>query len=204
MTAIRHIVLDLGNVLIRWDPEGPFRRLIPDAETRRFFMENVCSPEWNMELDRGRTWEEGEAIAIAEYPEHEAMIRAFQTHWLEMLPSEVDGSVAILETLLARGHDVTALTNWSAETWPTAQPRFPFLQRFRGVTVSGQVKLVKPEPAIYRLHAESFGLDPAATLFFDDNPGNVAGARAVGWQAEVFTDAATMRADLRRHGVAID
>jgi 2-haloacid dehalogenase len=201
MKPIRHIVFDIGNVLIRWDPENLYRRLIPDERERRAFLATVCTSDWNLEQDRGRTWPEAEAVLIAEYPEHEELIRGWRRHWHEMVPGEVEGTADILDSLLATGHDVTALTNFETDTFNETRARFPHLTTFRGVTVSALVRLVKPDVAIYRRHVEDFGLDPAATLFFDDNPANIEGARAAGWQAELFTDAATIRADLARYGI---
>lgn len=204
MTRIRHIVFDLGQVLIEWDPERPYRRLIPDPEERRRFLTEVCTFEWNAEQDRGRTWREAEEALIAEYPELEPLIRAYYLHHHEMLSGPIPGTAEILERLIAAGYDVTALTNWSAETFPRAEATFPILGRFRGITVSGRIGVVKPDPAIYAHHARTFGLDPAATLFFDDNPRNVEGARAAGWSAELFISPEGMRRDLARYGIALD
>ena len=202
MTAtIRHVVLDVGRVLIEWDPERPYRRLIPDATERRRFLSEVCSPAWNAEQDRGRDWAEGEALLIARHPDDEAMVRAFRRHWAEMVPGPVEGSVAVLDELVAAGRDVTLLTNFAADTFEEARGRFPFLDRARGATVSGRVGLIKPDAAIYERHARDHALDPAATLFFDDTAVNVDAARRAGWHAEPFTTAGAMRADLVRHGV---
>ncbi|MCX5520009.1 HAD family phosphatase [Kaistia defluvii] len=203
MSEIRHIVFDIGNVLLRWDPEIPFRRLIPDEAERRQFLAEVCTPDWNLEQDRGRKWQDAEAALIGEFPEQEALIRAWRAHWHEMVPGSIEETPLILDALLSSGHDVTALTNFADDTFTEAQERFPYLRLFRGITVSGRIELVKPDPAIYRLHADTFGLAPAATLFFDDNAANVEAARAAGWKAERFIDAATMRADLARHGIVI-
>jgi 2-haloacid dehalogenase len=200
---IRHIVFDLGNVLIRWDSEIPYRRLIPDAEERRHFLTNICSHDWNLEQDRGRTWREAEDVLIAEHPQHEEMIRAFRGNWEEMIDGPIAESVSVLEDLAAAGNDLTALTNWSAETFPWARENFPLLKLFRGITVSGDVRMVKPDPTIYRHHAEAFGLSPAATLFFDDNAANVAGAQAAGWNAERFVGPEQLRADLERYRVPL-
>lgn len=201
MTEIRHIVFDIGNVLIRWDPERLYRRLIPDDAARQRFLAEVLTHDWNLEQDRGRDWAEAEAEAIARHPGQESLIRAWRLHWHEMVSGPIDETVAILAALIETGHDVTALTNFAADTFIEAQTRFPFLQSFRGITVSATVRLVKPDVAIYRHHAETLGLDPEATLFFDDVPANIAGARAAGWNAELFVDPATMRADLARWGV---
>ena len=202
-TEIRHIVFDIGKVLIHYDPEIPFRRLIPDEERRRWFFANICTHEWNLEQDRGRGWPEAEALLIADYPSEAEMIRAFRKHWHEMVSHHYADSVAIMEKLIDRGHDVTMLTNFSADTFAEAKERFPFLKLPRGVTVSGEVGLIKPDRAIYNLHASTFGLEPAATLFIDDSGKNVDGAIAAGWQAVLFEGAAGLEADLRRLGVGV-
>lgn len=203
MSNIRHIVFDIGRVLIHYDPEIPYSRLIPDAERRRWFFENVCSHDWNLEQDRGRTWEEAEALLIAMHAGEEENIRAFRRHWHEMVSHSYDDTVVVMERLIDEGHDVTMLTNFAADTFVEARQRFPFLNRPRGVTVSGEVRLIKPDREIYDLHAASFGLDPEATLFIDDSPKNVAGARAAGWQAVQFVDAQQLERDLESYGVLV-
>ena len=200
MTEIRHIVFDIGKVLIHYDPEIPFRRLIPDDERRRWFFANICTHEWNLEQDRGRGWPEAEALLIADYPSEAELIRAFRKHWHEMVSHHYADSVAIMERLIEAGRDVTMLTNFSADTFAEAKERFPFLKLPRGVTVSGEVGLIKPDRAIYDLQASTFGLEPAATLIIDDSAKNVAGAIAAGWQAVLFENAAGLEADLRRLG----
>ena len=201
MPEIRHIVFDIGKVLIHYDPNLPFSRLIPDEAKREWFFANVCTSDWNVEQDRGRTWEEAEALLIAQHPDEEDNIRAFRRFWHEMVPHAYDDSVTIMLGLIDAGRDVTMLTNFATDTFAEAQAKFPFLTRPRGVTVSGDVKLIKPDRAIYDLHAESFGLDPAASLFIDDSPKNVEGAKAAGWQAVLFTDPETLRRDLGQAGV---
>ncbi|RWM40185.1 HAD family phosphatase [Mesorhizobium sp.] len=201
MTEIRHIVFDIGRVLIHYDPDLAFGRLIPDAEERKWFFANVCTSEWNLEQDRGRTWEEAEALLIAEHPGHAENIRNFRRHWHEMVPHAYDDSVAIMVGLIEGGHDVTLLTNFAVDTLAEARQRFDFLDRPRGVTVSGEIGLIKPDRAIYDHHIAAFGLEPSATLFIDDSQKNVDGAKAAGWQAVLFTDAKALQADLERLGI---
>jgi 2-haloacid dehalogenase len=204
MTEIRHIVFDIGRVLLHWDPELPYRELIPDEERRRWFLDTVCTGQWNQEQDRGgRSWPEAEAELIADYPQEEALIRAYRARWSEMVPHAYDDVVAILHGLVDGGHDVTMLTNFNDETFAEARARFPFLERPRGVTVSAEVRLLKPDKAIYDHHAGAFGLDPAATLFTDDSPANVAGATAAGWNAVLFRNAEQLKADLRTFGLSV-
>lgn len=203
MTEVRHIVFDIGRVLIHYDPNIPFSRLIPDAEERKWFFDNVCTHDWNIEQDRGRKWHEAEALLIAEHPDHAENIRNFRRHWHEMVPHAYDDSVAIMLGLIETGHDVTMLTNFAADTLAEARERFDFLDRPRGVTVSADIRHIKPDRAIYDHHVAAFGLEPAATLFIDDSQKNVDGAKAAGWQAVLFTDAKTLKADLERLGIEV-
>lgn len=202
MTEIRHIVFDIGKVLIHYDPDLPFSRLIPDAEERRWFFENVCTHDWNIEQDRGRAWAEAEALLIARHPDHADNIRAFRTHWHEMVPHHYEDAVAIMLGLIDEGRDVTMLTNFAADTFAEARVKFPFLNRPRGVTVSGEIGLIKPDRRIYERHVEDFGLEPVASLFIDDSPKNVQGAKDAGWQAVLFEGGEKLAADLRRLGVS--
>lgn len=201
MGKIKHIVFDIGNVLVLWDPRNLYERLIPDAQQREWFLATVCTVDWNLEQDRGRSWEEGEALLVDKFPEHADLIRAFRKYWIEMIPGCNDGTVAAMERLIAMGHDVTLLTNFNKDTYKECTAKYPFLDTARGVTVSGLVGVVKPDPEIYRLHAESFGLDNEAILFFDDRPANVQGAKAVGWNAEVYVDTPIFEEALRTYGI---
>jgi len=189
--TMRHIVFDIGKVLIHYDPELPYRRIIPDAERRTWFLANVCTSDWNLEQDRGRPWDDAEA----------ELIRA---HWHEMVPHAYDGTVSILLGLIEEGRDITFLTNFAADTFVEAQELYPFLKAGRGVTVSGRVRVIKPDPAIYDLHTRTFDLDPEATLFIDDNADNVDAARAFGWNAVRFENAEALQADLQRFDLRLD
>ncbi|RDJ14858.1 HAD family hydrolase [Rhizobium grahamii] len=200
---IEHIVFDIGKVLIHYDPSIPFSRLIPDETERKWFFDNVCTHDWNVEQDRGRAWADAEALLIEVHPDREEHIRAFRKHWHEMVSHAYDDSVAIMEGLIDDGQDVTMLTNFASDTFREAQVRFPFLTKPRGVTVSGDVGLIKPDIAIYETHAKSFGLNPVATIFIDDSAPNVEGAKAAGWDAVLFTGADKLRADLTARGVRL-
>ena len=201
MTEIHHVVFDLGQVLVAYDAERPFRQLIPDAAERKRFLAEVCTHEWNLEQDRGRTWREAEDLLIAQHPDKADLIRAFRANWREMIPGAIEENVAVLAELIRRGHDVTALTNWAPDTFAISEADFPFLRTFRGITVSGRVGLIKPEPGIYLLHAKNFGLDPKATLFIDDNAANVKTARALGWQAMHYVAPEGLKDELKRYGL---
>lgn len=201
--SVTHVVFDIGKVLIHYDPHIPFRQIIPDDGRRAFFLREVCSHEWNLEQDRGRPWPEAEAEAIGRHPEMAEEICAFRRSWHRMVPHAYEGSVAILRGLIAAGTDVTLLTNFASDTFREAQAKFPFLTETRGVTVSGDIALIKPGRAIYDHHAARFDLDPARTVFIDDSAPNVDGARQAGWQAIHFTHCERLRQKLANLGLPV-
>jgi len=201
MVQIKHIVFDIGKVLIHYDPHLAYIERLPDLETRTHFLTKICSNDWNLEQDRGRPWAEAEAVLIAQYPEYEDLIRAFRPNWHKMVSHAYDDSVAILDGLLAQDYDVTFLTNFAADTFVEAQQRFPFLTKGRGVTVSGLIGLLKPDPAIYEHHTKSFDLEPEATLFIDDNGPNIIAAKAYGWQGIQFSSSSALQSELKSFGI---
>ena len=195
---INHIVFDIGKVLIAYDTEIPYLRLIPDEAERKHFLAEICSPAWNIEQDRGRTWEEAEAALTALHPEKADLIRAFRQNWRHMVGPAMEDVVAIMRRFIADGHDVTLLTNVASDTFRELQKRFAFLNESRGVTVSGDAKVIKPDPAIYQLHAATFGLAPEKTLFIDDSLPNILAAHSCGWHGVHFTGAAALEEELGR------
>lgn len=201
MKTIKHIVFDIGKVLVHWDPEIPYRRLIPDEEQRKWFLSTVCCSAWNLEQDRGRSWVEAEDELIAKYPEHSELIRSYRLNWIETISHSYQDTVAIMKRLILAGHDVTLLTNFNQETYLECEEKYPFLKEPRGVTVSGRIGLIKPDPKIYHHHTETFGLDNKATLFLDDSDINVAGAKNAGWHARLYRDTATLEVDLREFNI---
>jgi putative hydrolase of the HAD superfamily len=105
-------------------------------------------------------------------------------------------SLTLLEELHRQGTDLYCLSNMSHSTWEFLQPRHEFWTRFKGIVISAQVGLVKPDAAIYRHLLESHALVAAETLFLDDRPDNVDGARRAGIHSFVFESAAKARARL--------
>jgi len=184
--AIDTVIFDLGGVLIPWDPSNLYRRLIPDAERRERFLQEVCSPEWNLRQDAGRPLAEGTKALITAFPGQETLIRAFYDRWPEMLGDVIEGSAALVRELKAKGYRVLALSNWSGETFPLARPRYPILQEFEGIVISGVEGMIKPDPAIYRLLCARYDVLPERAAFLDDSLPNVEGAEAIGMHGILF------------------
>jgi 2-haloacid dehalogenase len=194
----RAVVFDLGGVLIDWNPRYLYRKLFDgdDAAMERF-LADVCTPAWNDEQDRGRPWAEACALLGRAHPQQRALIDAWPARFDETMAGAIDGAVEILAELRDRDVPLYALSNWSAETFPRAQARFPFLEWFRGIVISGRLRLAKPDPAIFRHMLDTFDLRAEDTVFIDDAPRNVAAAEALGIRAIRFTDADALRAELR-------
>lgn len=197
----RAVVFDLGGVLIDWDPRHLYRKLLPDAGSVEAFLAEVCTADWNYQQDAGRTIAEAVAELSARHPDRAELIAAYYGRWEEMLGGAIDEAVAVLEELDAAGVPLYAVTNWSRETFPIARRRFPFLARFRGIVVSGEERVAKPDPRIYRLLFERYGLEPAACLFIDDVARNAEGARAAGMEALVYTSAGELRVALAERSI---
>ena len=163
------VVFDLGGVLIDWNPRYLYRQLFDDEAAMESFLADVVTPEWNGQQDAGRTWEEAVQILVAKHPEHRELIEAYWHRWQETLGDAIAPTVEILDELRGKGTRLIALSNWSAETFPIARPRYPFLEWFDGIVISGDVKMAKPDPRIFRHVLDEYGLDPAATVFIDDS-----------------------------------
>lgn len=204
--TIRAVVFDFGGVLFDWNPHHLYRQLIPDDLERQHFLDTVCTQAWNTGQDAGRSLAEGTRLLIAEHPEHEALIRAYYDRWHEMLRGTLPEGVAILQALHEAGMPVFGLTNWSAETFPYARKHYPFLQNLREILVSGEVGLIKPDPAIYhaslaQVRAHVPDIQPAQVVFIDDVAGNAQAATALGWQGIHHVSAEQTARRLRELGV---
>jgi 2-haloacid dehalogenase len=201
LVSTKAVVFDLGGVLIDWDPRHLYRKLLADEAAVEEFLATVCTPEWNAELDRGRPFAEGVAELVERYPEHAAAIAAYHQRWPEMVAGDIPGTVQVLADLRAGGVPLYALTNWSAETFAITRDRFEFLDWFDGLLVSGEERMTKPDPAIFQLLLDRFGLDPEETVFVDDSPANVAAARRLGIDAVRFTGHDQLRRELAARGL---
>ncbi|PWC56816.1 HAD family phosphatase [Azospirillum sp. TSO22-1] len=200
--TIRAVVFDIGNVLIEWDPRHLYREFFDDQDAlMEDFLSTVCTPAWNLELDRGQSWDEGVAALVAEYPDCAELIRAYRERWHDMVPGEIPGTPELLEELKARGVPLYALSNFSREKYVETRERYPSFDLFDGLVISGEVRLVKPDPAIWRLLLERYGLDPAAVLYIDDLVENCAVAEGLGMRTHRFSGAAKLRAELEERGV---
>ena len=198
MAAPTSVIFDVGHVLYDWDPRILYRGLIPDEDALEAFLGEVCTREWHFQHDAGRPFAETSAELSARHPQHADLIAAWGPRFAEQIPGPISGMPELVAELDAAGIPLYAITNFSGEFFASFRAQEAALfDRFRGIVVSGDERLTKPDPAIYRLALDRFGLEAASAVFVDDNAANVAGAEAVGMIGLHFTGAAATRARLQ-------
>jgi len=191
------VVFDLGGVLIDWDPRHLYRKLFAgDEAAMEDFLANVCTHEWNRHQDAGRSFAEGAQVLKDLHPDKAALIDAYGTRFDEMMAGPITGSVEILAELKDRGTRLFGLSNWSRETYPPAFRRFEFLRGFEGILISGDVKVIKPDPRIFELLIERFAIEPRSAVYIDDVEANASAARPFGFHAIHFSAPTALRSEL--------
>ncbi|RIA44632.1 2-haloacid dehalogenase [Hephaestia caeni] len=199
MTRPTAIIFDVGKVLYDWSPRFLYERLIADDRALDAFLRDVVTHEWHFQHDAGRPFAETSAELIALFPEHESLIAAWGSRFGEAIPGPIPGMPQLVADLDSAGVPLYAITNFSGEFWPPFRAREAALfDRFRDIVVSGDERLVKPDPAIYALALRRFGVVPDESVFIDDNAANVAAAADAGLIALRFIDEPTLRRDLER------
>jgi len=201
--VIDTVIFDLGNVLIPFNPRWLFRKMLPDEVSIDAFFAETGFEAWNLQMDAGLPFADGISSHSRKFPHHRPLFEAFFTRWQETVGEPIAESIDIFRTLRQRGIRTYALTNFSAETYPLAVVRFPFLNDFDGTVVSGVEGLVKPDPAIYRLLMERHGIEPSRAVFIDDRLENVEAAQRVGLHGIHFVDATATRPALRSLGLRV-
>lgn len=199
--TVRAVVFDVGNVLYQWSLRAIFAPRIADDGDLNWFLSNVVTPQWHFQHDAGRPVAEMVAERKAEFPAHAALIDVYANHFNESIFAPVPGSLEIVDQLAARDVPIFGITNFGAEFWAGFRPTAPVFDRFRDIIVSGEEKVMKPDPAIYRLALTRFGMAHGEALFVDDRIENVRGGEAQGFVGHHFTDAPTLRADLEARGL---
>ena len=198
------VVFDVGNVLYAWNPKVLYERLIPEDRALDAFLRDVVSQDWHFQHDAGRPFAETSAELIAQHPHHADLILRWGSHFCDSITGVMPGMRELVDDLDAAGVPLYAITNFSGEFWvPFRAREAAIFDRFCGIIVSGDEKLLKPHAAIYNLALDRFGLEAGAAVFVDDRADNVEGAQAVGMAGLLFTDAPTLRNDLVQLGVLV-
>ena len=203
MAKIRTVVFDIGGVLIDWNPRHLFRKVFDSGEEMEWFLANVCTYEWNVQQDGGKLFSVATAELQEKFPEYRDKIALYYGRWEEMLNGEISGTVEIFRRLKSAGMPLYALSNWSHEAFPVAYNRYDFMKLFDGLVVSGYEKLLKPDHAIYRVLMKRYNVNPAESVYIDDNKPNADAAAELGFNAIHFTSPEQLRIELKALGLNV-
>ena len=203
MAKIRTVVFDIGGVLIDWNPRHLFRKVFDSGEEMEWFLANVCTYEWNVQQDGGKLFSVATAELQEKFPEYRDKIALYYGRWEEMLNGEISGTVEIFRRLKSAGMPLYALSNWSHEAFPVAYNRYDFMKLFDGLVVSGYEKLLKPDHAIYRVLMKRYNVNPAESVYIDDNKPNADAAAELGFNAIHFTSPEQLRIELKALGLSV-
>lgn len=191
------VIFDVGNVLYGWDPDSFLSRQFPDGAARLKFIRDVDLFSWHETLDAGRPFGEAAAELSSLFPAYAHLIEAWGQRFSEMVKDPIPGVHSIVRDLYARGVPLFAITNFSADFWkPFYEREKELFSLFSDIVVSGEVQLLKPDPAIFELSLQRFGLKSRRAFFVDDRLINVEAAASMGMQAHLFTGADNLRAEL--------
>ncbi len=194
------VVFDVGRVLFDWQLRALFEKIIEDPGELDWFLSNVVTEDWHFQHDRGVSLGEMLPARIAEFPDQALRLAAYAARFNETAANPVDGVHDIVYRLKEGGAALFCLTNFGDELFAQFRREHAIFDMFEDIVVSGAEKIAKPDPRIYQIVEERSGRAGNALFFTDDNPDNIAAANARGWDAHLFTDAATLEAQLTRAG----
>lgn len=200
MQTLKNIVFDFGGVLIDWNPVYLYKKVFADKDEMNHFLENICVYSWNLRQDAGQPLTEATLEKQKEFPEYADEIAMYYGRWEEMLGGTIDENVRLIK-LLKQKYKIYGLTNWSAETIPFAIKRYDFFNDLDGMVVSGEEKLVKPDPKLYQILLQRYAITPAESLFIDDNADNIETAKNLGFKVIHYADGVDLEKELKRMGV---
>jgi 2-haloacid dehalogenase len=183
---IEAVIFDIGNVLTRWQPEAFYDRVIGQERRRALFGE-VDLHHMNDLIDKGALFRETIYNWSELYPEWRPEIRMWYDRWIELASPRIEGSIALLRALRAKGVPVFALSNFGQHSFAEAMPKMDFLAEFDRSYVSGRMGVIKPDPRIYEMVEEDCGIAPERLIFADDKAENIVAAAARGWQVHHFS-----------------
>ena len=200
MSKIKNIIFDFGGVLIDWNPVYLYSKIFENKSEMNYFLENICTLEWHVQQDKGRLLSEATETLQEKHPEYKELIGDYYGRWEEMFGKVFEESVRLIETLKPK-YPLYGLTNWSAETFPITYNRFDFFKCFDGIVVSGDEKLIKPNPKLYQIILDRYNLKAEESLFIDDNIQNIESAQKIGFQTIHFTKDTDLEKEMKAIGV---
>ena len=192
-------LFDLGGVFFDWDPRYYYQDYFSSNDEMDYFLTKICTYEWNLKQDRGRLIKDAENELIKKFPHYTKEIKMYYANHRNMIKTTYQGSIKELLYLKSKNLLCYVLSNWSAETFVGMKDDYPFLNKFDGLLISGEVKLIKPEIAIYELAISRFNLTPEETVFVDDKKENIEAAKKLNFIAVHLTDPNKIKEELEKY-----
>lgn len=191
--TIQAVVFDLGGVFFDWNPRHLYQYLIPGAREREWFLSEVCSPRWHAEQDLGRGIRDScDALAVR-YPAYRDLIAAWADRNEEMIAGVFEQTISILYELREASIRCYVLSNMESEAFALRRSRYRFMSAFDGFVISGYEGVAKPDRAIFERLIARFAIEPARTLFIDDQQPNIDAALQLGFDAVRFASPEDLR-----------
>jgi len=194
---INSIIFDFGGVLLDWNPKYLYRRFFKTPHEMDNFLSEINFPEWNLQQDNGRPFKDGITKLSAEYPQYSPLIQAYFDYWEESIGGPIEGSVVVLRRLKKAGFPLYGLSNWSAETFPLAYKKYDFFKLFDAIIISGEVKVVKPDPKIFKIILDEINRPAVECLLIDDSLHNINVAQELGFSTIHFRSAEQLEFELQ-------
>lgn len=195
------IVFDLGGVLLDWNRRYLYRKIFSDPGEMEYFLEEVCSLDWNAQMDVDKSFCDATDELVMKFPEYETQIRAYYPRWEEMIGGDFPGTVDVLRELKEDGYPLAALSNWSSETFPRIKDQYDFLNWFSPLVISGYIGYKKPDPEPFQILLHELGLEAGDCVFIDDMEDNIQEAQRQGFEVIQFSSPEQLRADLMKLGL---
>ena len=200
---MKTLIFDYGGVLVDWNPHYMLDKYFGSVEKAEWFIQNICTSEWNNETDAGKPYDQAVAELSARYPEWKEAIEAYRDHWIDMMNGEVPGMYDLLKELKDNGYRILGLTNFSSETFSQIRYTYRIFSLIDGMVVSAEEFLIKPDPELYRVLIRRFGLDVRECIFIDDKLPNVLAAEALGIKGIQFKGPEALRKSLNAEGITV-
>lgn len=172
-----------------WNPRYMYRKVFQSEEEMEYFMQQVCHSKWNAQFDKGLPFQEGIDERIQKFPKYKEQIQMYKDRWIEMVGGDIPENSKLVY-VLKPNYRLFGLTNWAADTFKLVYERYPFFKEFEGIVVSGEEKVIKPDPEIFNILLKRYSLKSHECLFIDDNRDNIDVAKELGFET-VWVEAST-------------
>jgi putative hydrolase of the HAD superfamily len=187
ITNYQNFIFDVGNVLLLWDETATVRKALPERTNPEQYIEKLFSLDDWSKFDQGLMNDE-EAAEF--FSKKAGLTKNEVTNVINVsreLLTPITEGFQLLNTLHALNKNLYCLTNMPSATFKFLSKKYDFWKKFLGIVVSGDIKMIKPDPKIFQHILSLYNLDPAKTMFFDDNVNNINASQELGIKSILFT-----------------